>query len=75
MTENNQVTEDKPNPFSERKLKPQRKSPSDCNATFAKPEDVLSSVEQSQSSLWISSKSESKELVRETLSINDRFNI
>jgi hypothetical protein len=35
----------------------------------------LSSVEQSQSSLWISSKSESKELVRETLSINDRFNI
>jgi hypothetical protein len=39
-TENNLVTEDKPNPSSEKKPKPPRKSPSDCNATCAKQEDV-----------------------------------
>lgn len=75
MTENNQVTEDKPNPSSERKPKQQRKSPSDCNATFARPEDVSSSAEPRVSSSWILNKSESKEPERETPFINDWLNI
>lgn len=75
MTENNLVMEVKPNLFSEKKLKQPRKSPSDCNATLARQEDVLLSAEQRVLFLWISKKSESKELVREMLFINDRFNI
>jgi hypothetical protein len=39
MTESNQVMEDRPNPSSERKPKPPRKSHLDCNAPSAKPEE------------------------------------
>jgi hypothetical protein len=39
--ENNQAMVDKPNPSSERKLKQQKKSPSDYNVTSVKPEDAL----------------------------------
>ncbi len=70
-TENNLVMEDKPNPSSEKKPKPPRKSPSDCNATCAKQEDVLWWAEPNQWSSWILNKSESKESERVTLSSND----
>ena len=73
MIENNQVTADKPNQSSERKLKPQRKSPSDYNVTSVKEEDVLSLEEPRVSSSWISNKLESKELVKVMPFINDQF--
>jgi hypothetical protein len=41
MIENNQVMVDKPNQFSERKLKLLKKSHSDYNVTSAKEEDAL----------------------------------
>ena len=39
MTENNLDTEVKPNPSSERKPKPPRRSPLDCNAKSASAEE------------------------------------
>lgn len=72
MTESNQVTEDKPNPFSERKPKPPKKSLLDYNVTSAKPEDVSLSEELNQSSSWTSSKSERTEPARVMLSTNDQ---
>lgn len=74
-TESNLVTEVKPSPSSERKLKQPRKSPSDCNATFARPEDVLSSAEPRVSFSWTLNKSESKELERVMPCTNDQLNI
>ena len=74
-TENNQVTEDKPSQFSEKKPKQQRKSPSDCNATFARPEDVSLLAEPRVSFSWILNKSERTEPERETPFINDGLNI
>jgi hypothetical protein len=71
MIENNQATVDKPNPSSERKPKQLKKSPSDCNAAFAREEDALSSAEPNPSFSWISSKLERTEQVKETLFIND----
>ena len=71
MTENNQVTEDKPNPSSERKLKQLKKSLLDYNVTSARLEDVLLSEEPNQSFSWISKKSENKEPERVMLCIND----
>ncbi len=65
MTENNQVTEDKPNPSSERKPKPLKKSLLDYNVTSARPEDVSLSEEPRASFSWTSRKSESKEPERE----------
>jgi hypothetical protein len=75
MIENNQVTEDKPNPFSERKLKLLKKSPSDYNATSARLEDASSSAELRVSFSWILSKSERTEQERETHFINDQSDI
>ena len=74
-TENNLATEDKPNLFSEKKPKLQRKSPSDCNATSARPEDVSSSAEPRVSFSWILNKSERTEQERETHFINDQSDI
>lgn len=74
-TESNLVTEVKPSPFSERKLKQPRKSPSDCNALFARQEDVLSLAEQRAWFSWILNKSENKEWVRETPCTSDQLNI
>lgn len=71
MTENNQVTEDKPNPSSERKLKQLKKSLLDYNVTCARQEDVLLSEEPSLSFSWISKKSENKEPERVMPCIND----
>lgn len=71
MTENNQDMEDKPNPSSERKLKPPRKSPSDCNAPSAKLKDASSSVELNLLFSWRSKKSERKRPVKQTLCSDD----
>lgn len=71
MTENNQVTEDKQNPSSERKLKQLKKSLLDYNVTSARLEDVLLSEEPNLSFSWISKKSENKEPERVMLCIND----
>lgn len=49
-TENSQVTEDKPNPSSERKPKPPKKSLLDYNVPSARQEDVSSSAEPRVSS-------------------------
>jgi|JI6StandDraft_1071083.scaffolds.fasta_scaffold450752_1 hypothetical protein len=71
MTENNQVTEDKPNQSSERKLKPLKKSLLDYNVTCARQEDVLLSEEPNLLFSWISKKSENKEPEKVMLCIND----
>lgn len=71
MTENNQVTEDKQNPSSERKPKQLKKSLLDYNVTCAKQEDVLLSEEPNLSFSWISKKSENKEPERVMPCIND----
>ena len=73
--ENNLVTVDKPNPSSEKKLKPQRKSLSDYNVMSVKEEDVLSSEEPKVSFSWISNKLENKEQVKGMLFINDQPHI
>ena len=72
MTANSQDMEDRPNPSSERKPKPPRKSPSDCSATHARPEDALSSAELNLWSFSISKKSERKRQEEEINSSDDR---
>lgn len=71
MTENNQVTEDKLNQSSERKLKQLKKSLLDYNVTCARQEDVLLSEKPNLSFSWISKKSENKEPERVMPCIND----
>jgi len=73
MIESNQVTEDKQNLFSERRLRLLKRSPSDCNVPSAKPEDALSSEELKVSFSWTLNKSERTEQERETLFINDHW--
>ena len=60
MIENNQGMEDRPNPSSERKLKPPRRLPSDSSVTHVKEEESSLSVEPRVLSSWISRKSERK---------------
>ena len=74
MIVNNQVTEDKPNQFSERKLKQLKKSHSDYNVMSVKEEDVLLQVELKVLFLWILNKLENKEQEKEMLFINDSLN-
>ena len=71
-TESSQDMEDRPNPSSERKPKQPRKLPSDCNATNAREEDVVSLAEPNQSSFSISKKSERRSKVEEISSSDDR---